>query len=107
MIVASQLQPTEAIYREVIPAGDYWMYVVKKDQVLRILGPKLFPWTAAGGRRSSGTLDGLGRLVAKVHANVGCKPAPFPGNKPGVIDLESPGKIALVSERQNPDATAA
>jgi len=37
MIVASQLQPTEAIYREVIPAGDYWMYVVKKDQVLRIL----------------------------------------------------------------------
>jgi len=37
MIVASQLQPTEAIYREVIPAGDYWMHVVKKDQVLRIL----------------------------------------------------------------------
>jgi len=37
MIVASQLQPTDAVYREVIPAGDYWMYVVKKDQVLRIL----------------------------------------------------------------------
>ena len=25
MIVASQLQPTDAVYREVIPAGDYWM----------------------------------------------------------------------------------
>ena len=37
MIVASQLQPTDAVYREVIPAGDYWMHVVKKDQVLRIL----------------------------------------------------------------------
>jgi len=37
MIVASPLQPTNAVYREVIPAGDYWMHVVKKDQVLRIL----------------------------------------------------------------------
>ena len=37
MIVTSQLQPTDAVYREVIPAGDYWMHVVKKDQVLRIL----------------------------------------------------------------------
>jgi len=37
MIVASRLQPTDAVYREVIPAGDYWMHVVKKDQVLRIL----------------------------------------------------------------------
>jgi len=37
MIVTSQLQPTDAVFREVIPAGDYWMHVVKKNQVLRIL----------------------------------------------------------------------
>lgn len=37
MIVESKLAPETAIYRKVIPAGDYWMHVVKKNQVLRIL----------------------------------------------------------------------
>ncbi|HET8710118.1 MAG TPA: urea amidolyase associated protein UAAP2 [Spongiibacteraceae bacterium] len=37
MILESQLQPAAAIYSKVIPAGDYWMHVIKKGQVLRIL----------------------------------------------------------------------
>ena len=37
MIIESALQPEVASYREVIAAGDYWMQVVKKDQVIRIL----------------------------------------------------------------------
>lgn len=37
MIVESKLAPEAAIYRQVIPAGDYWMQVVKRGQVLRIL----------------------------------------------------------------------
>lgn len=37
MIVVSKLAPETALYRKVIPAGDYWMHIVKKDQVLRIL----------------------------------------------------------------------
>lgn len=37
MIVESQLVPAAAVYRKVIPAGDYWMHIVKQGQVLRIL----------------------------------------------------------------------
>jgi urea carboxylase-associated protein 1 len=37
MIVESQLQPSEALYRDVVPAGDYYMKVVKKGQTVRIL----------------------------------------------------------------------
>jgi uncharacterized protein len=37
MILESHLRAADALYREVIPAGEYWMHVVKKDQVLRIL----------------------------------------------------------------------
>ncbi len=37
MIVESQLQPNEALYRDVVPAGDYYMKVVKKGQTFRIL----------------------------------------------------------------------
>lgn len=37
MIIASALTSETAIYRKIIPAGDYWMHVVTKDQVLRIL----------------------------------------------------------------------
>lgn len=37
MIIASQLQPAAATYRQVVAAGDYWMYVVKANQTLRIL----------------------------------------------------------------------
>jgi uncharacterized protein len=34
---ASHLLPQEAALRRIIPAGDYWMELVKKDQVLRIV----------------------------------------------------------------------
>ena len=37
MIVTSQREADEAVYREVVPAGDYWMQVVKQGQVVRIL----------------------------------------------------------------------
>lgn len=37
MIVESQLQPSEALYRDIVPAGDYYMKVVKKGQTFRIL----------------------------------------------------------------------
>ena len=37
MIRESQLAADAAAYRKVIPAGDYWMHIVKKGQVLRIL----------------------------------------------------------------------
>ena len=37
MIISSQLQPATASYRKVVAAGDYWIYVVKTDQTLRIL----------------------------------------------------------------------
>lgn len=37
MIVTSQLSDTDASYRNVIAAGDYWMHVVHRGQVLRIL----------------------------------------------------------------------
>jgi urea carboxylase-associated protein 1 len=34
---ASALLPGEAVYRQLVPAGDYWIDAVKKDQVLRIV----------------------------------------------------------------------
>lgn len=37
MIVESQLIPNEALYRDVVPAGDYYMKVVKKGHTVRIL----------------------------------------------------------------------
>ena len=37
MIVESTKQPADAVYREVVEAGDYWMQVVKRGQTLRIL----------------------------------------------------------------------
>lgn len=37
MIRESQLQPESAVYREVVPAGDYFMKVVKAGQTFRIL----------------------------------------------------------------------
>lgn len=37
MIVESQLIPSEALYRDVVPAGDYYMKVVKKGHIVRIL----------------------------------------------------------------------
>lgn len=37
MIIESALAPDLALYRKVIAVGDYWMHVVKKDQVVRIL----------------------------------------------------------------------
>ena len=36
-LVESPLDPADAIYREVVPAGEPWMRVVKKGQVFRIL----------------------------------------------------------------------
>jgi len=33
----SPLNETEAIFSEVVPAGDYWVHTIKKGQVLRIL----------------------------------------------------------------------
>ncbi|WP_455203649.1 urea amidolyase associated protein UAAP2 [Kaarinaea lacus] len=37
MIKESRLKEDDAVYREVIPAGDYFMKVVKRGQTLRIL----------------------------------------------------------------------
>lgn len=37
MIVESQLIPSEALYRDVVTAGDYYMKVVKKGHTVRIL----------------------------------------------------------------------
>ena len=37
MIKESQLQPEQATFREVVPAGDYFLKVVKKGETLRIL----------------------------------------------------------------------
>jgi urea carboxylase-associated protein 1 len=37
MIVESSLLPEHAAYREIVPAGDYWMQVVQRGQTLRIL----------------------------------------------------------------------
>ena len=37
MIKASVLQPEQAVYREIVPAGDYFMKVVKTGQTFRIL----------------------------------------------------------------------
>ena len=37
MIKASALMAADAVYRQVVPAGDYWMQVVKAGQTLRIL----------------------------------------------------------------------
>jgi urea carboxylase-associated protein 1 len=36
-LVASQLRPTEAIYRHVIPAGDPWIHEIKQGQYFRIV----------------------------------------------------------------------
>lgn len=36
----SSLDPATASYREVIPAGDYWMHVVKQSETLRIVDLK-------------------------------------------------------------------
>lgn len=37
MIRESTLNPAAVVYRETVPAGDYWMQVVRKGQTLRIL----------------------------------------------------------------------
>lgn len=37
MIKESHLSAESASYRKVVPAGDYWMHVVKKDETFRIL----------------------------------------------------------------------
>lgn len=37
MIVESMRRPADAIHREVVEAGDYWMRLVKRGQTLRIL----------------------------------------------------------------------
>ncbi len=37
MLKESTLSPDAAIYRHVIPAGDYWIYTVEKGQVFRIV----------------------------------------------------------------------
>ena len=37
MIKESNLAPDNAVYRETVPAGDYFMKVVKKGQIFRIL----------------------------------------------------------------------
>ncbi|MGM0678511.1 MAG: DUF1989 domain-containing protein, partial [Pseudomonadota bacterium] len=37
MIKASELQPEAAVYREVVPAGEYFMKEVKAGQTFRIL----------------------------------------------------------------------
>ncbi len=37
MIKASPLHPDTAVYRATVPAGDYWMQVVKAGQTFRIL----------------------------------------------------------------------
>ena len=36
-IIESKLNPANAIYEKVVPAGEYWMYTVEKGQTLRIL----------------------------------------------------------------------
>ncbi|CAA7616633.1 urea amidolyase associated protein UAAP2 [Magnetospirillum sp. UT-4] len=37
MLKESALSPADAVYRATIPAGDYWMHVVKAGQTLRIV----------------------------------------------------------------------
>ena len=37
MIKESNLQPETASYRKIVPAGDYWMHVVKRGQTLRLV----------------------------------------------------------------------
>jgi uncharacterized protein len=37
MIKESHLQPESSIYRSIVPAGEYWMHVVRKGETLRIL----------------------------------------------------------------------
>lgn len=37
MIKESTLEPADAIYRQVVPAGDYWIHEVKKGETFRIL----------------------------------------------------------------------
>jgi urea carboxylase-associated protein 1 len=36
-IVESQLSPANAVYEKVVPAGEYWMHIVKNGQTFRIL----------------------------------------------------------------------
>ena len=36
MIKESPLKPERPLYREIVPAGDYWMHTVKKGQTFRI-----------------------------------------------------------------------
>ncbi len=37
MITESPLDPDAALYRRVVPAGEYWMHVVRKGETLRIV----------------------------------------------------------------------
>jgi urea carboxylase-associated protein 1 len=37
MLKESALSPDAAVYRQVIPAGDYWIETVRKDQIFRIV----------------------------------------------------------------------
>ena len=36
-MIESPFKPETAVFREVIPAGDWWVHEVKKGQTLRIL----------------------------------------------------------------------
>ncbi len=35
-MIASHLNPSEAVHDEIVPAGDHWLHLVKKGQTLRI-----------------------------------------------------------------------
>ena len=37
MIKESMLNPADAVHKEIVPAGDYWMHKLKHGQTLRIL----------------------------------------------------------------------
>ncbi len=37
MLQESPLTPDAAVFREVVPAGDYWVKTVEKDQIIRIV----------------------------------------------------------------------
>jgi len=37
MLKESKLNPADAVYREVIPAGEFWLHQINKGQTLRIL----------------------------------------------------------------------
>ncbi len=97
MIKESPLAPDAASYRKVVPAGDYWMHIVRKGQTFRILdlegnqaADTLF-YSAADPAERYSAIDTI-REQRNVYLSVGTKLMSSEGNPMLEITADTVGR---------------